>query len=366
MGENRFLHESHFQRVHFARADAANALTSEIERLAASRVMVIASISKYEIVKQLTRNLPVVRHYHDIARHIPLPVAERARSAAATCQADALVAIGGGSATGLAKAIALTTGLPIIALPTTYAGSEATAVWGLTEGNRKTTGSNIRVVPQSIIYDATLTVTLPVPDSIASGFNALAHCIDSMWGPRADPIDRMYAAEGIRALSRSIVAVAADGMDLNAREEALYGTYLSAVAFSSAGSGLHHKICHVLGGAFDLPHAQTHAVVLPHVLAYNAPAAPVAERQMAAAFGSESALIGLEQLRRSVDAPRALRDYGLSEADIDTVIPDILDHAPSDNPRPVTFGSMQALLNAALNGDDPHVPSEEEARHGRL
>lgn len=359
MAGSQFLHESRAQRVHFARSGAADVLRSEIGRLGASRAMVVSGSSRSESVDRMTKGLPVVLKYDDIAMHVPLPVAERARVAALQCEADVIVSIGGGSTTGLAKAIALATGTPIIAVPTTYAGSEATAVWGITEEGRKTTGIDIRVLPTSIVYDSTLTLTLAVSDSVASGFNALAHCVDSMWGPRTDPIDRMYAAEGIRALSRSIIAVAADGADLDARDCAFYGTYLSAVAFSSAGSGLHHKICHILGGAFDLPHAQTHTVVLPYVLAYNAPAAPVAERQMAAAFGSDSALSGLEEVRRAVDAPRALRNYGVTEADVDAVIPHILDHAPADNPRPVTFRSIQKLLYAAVNGDDPANSTDE-------
>ena len=205
--------------------------------------------------------------------HVPTSVAERAREVAAAHEVDLLVSVGGGSATGLVKAIALTSGLPIVAVPTTYAGSEATNVWGMTEDNRKTTGVDPKVLPQAIVYDASLMVTLPVEMSVASGLNALAHCIDSLWAPKADPINAALAAEGARALHAGLLAVAADPAGLPGREEALYGAYLAAVAFASAGSGLHHKICHVLGGMFNLPHAQTHAVVIPHVLAFNAPSA---------------------------------------------------------------------------------------------
>jgi maleylacetate reductase len=161
-------------------------------------------------------------------------------------------------------------------VPTTYAGSEATNVWGLTEASRKTTGTDDRVLPVTVIYDAELTLSLPQGLSIASGLNALAHCIDSMWAPRTDPINQALAAEGIHALNDGLPAVSNDPNDLTGRELALYGAYLSAVAFASAGSGMHHKICHVLGGRWNLPHAQTHAVVLPYVLAFNAPAASAA------------------------------------------------------------------------------------------
>ncbi len=196
----RFEHESLPQRVCFASGQAAAMLAGEIQRLGASRVMVLASQSEAERSEQLTADLPVVVHHNEIAMHVPVEVAERARTAAARHEVDAIVSVGGGSTTGLAKAIALTTGLPIVAVPTTYAGSEATNVWGLTEGARKTTGVDARVLPRAVIYDPELTLSLPAPMSVASGLNALAHCVDSMWGPRSDPIDRALAQEGIRAL----------------------------------------------------------------------------------------------------------------------------------------------------------------------
>ena len=285
--------------------------------------------------------------------HVPVEVADRAREAAAQHNVDALVSVGGGSTTGLAKAIALTTGLPIVAVPTTYAGSEATPVWGLTEGNRKTTGTDPRVLPKVIVYDAALTITLPVPMSVASGLNALAHCVDAMWAPNADPINAAFAAEGIRALTGGLPKVVADPFDLDGREHALYAAYLSAVAFASAGSGLHHKICHVLGGKYNLPHAQTHATVLPYVLAFNGPAAPDAERRIAAAFGSNRAIDGLEDLRRELDAPRALRDYGFAEDSIAEAAEAILPAVPPSNPRPVTVADLERLLRAAWSGADP-------------
>ena len=142
--------------------------------------------------------------------------------------------------------------------------------------------------------------------SVASGLNGMAHCIDSMWGPRVDPINAALGAEGIRALSQGLPLITADPSGTEGREQALYGAYLSAVAFASAGSGLHHKICHVLGGTFNLPHAQTHATVLPYVLAFNAPYAPDAEARIAAAFGTAEALTGLQELRKRLDAPKAL------------------------------------------------------------
>jgi alcohol dehydrogenase class IV len=351
----QFVHEPLPQRVCFEPEQVAAALLREVGELGAERAMVISSARQSELVSGITAGLPVALRYDDVAMHVPIETADRARAAAEKAGADALVCIGGGSTTGLAKAIALTSGLPIIAVPSTYAGSEATAVWGLTEGARKTTGVDGRVLPKVIVYDAGLTTSLPVEMSVASGFNALAHCVDSMWAPKADPINAAFAAEGIRTLQQGLPAVVAEPTALPGRELALAAAYLSAAAFASAGSGLHHKICHVLGGAYNLPHAQTHAVVLPYVLAFNAPAAPAAERRIAAAFGSPTALEGLQDLRHALNAPQALRDYGFQESDIPAAAEMILPAVPPNNPRPVTIDDLRALLKAAWAGEDPGV-----------
>ena len=280
----RFVHDTLAQRVRFASRAAAEQLAEEVSGRGATRVMVVAARSSRQLATELCHALPVAVWHHEVAMHVPTSVAERARGVAAAHDVDLLVSVGGGSATGLAKAVALTSGLPIVAVPTTYAGSEATNVWGMTEDNRKTTGVDLKVLPQAIVYDASLMLTLPVEMSVASGMNALAHCIDSLWAPKADPINAALAAEGARALHGGLLAVVAEPTALPGREDALYGAYLAAVAFASAGSGLHHKICHVLGGMFNLPHAQTHAVLIPHVLAFNAPSAPAAEARLARAF----------------------------------------------------------------------------------
>lgn len=353
IGIVRFVHDNLPQRVCFGTGEAGANVQREAGRLGASRVMVISSEREAALAGEITAEVPVALHHHEVVMHVPVEVAERAREAAAKTQADAIVAIGGGSTTGLAKGIAMTSGLPIIAVPTTYAGSEATAVWGLTEGTVKTTGTDPKVLPRVVVYDAALTLSLPVDLSVASGLNALAHCVDSMWGPNADPINGAFALEGIRALAAGLPAVAADPGGVPGREEALYAAYMSAVAFASAGSGLHHKICHVLGGKYNLPHAQTHATVLPYVLAYNGPEAGEAEARMAGAFGTKNALAGLQALRAKLNAPRALRDYGLAESDIPAAAAAILPSVPPSNPRPVSATDLERLLRAAWAGADP-------------
>ncbi|MFC9360421.1 maleylacetate reductase [Rhodococcus sp. NPDC057014] len=348
-----FDHVTLGQRVLFGSGRAAENLAAEVDRLGASRVMVIASQSEHSVAREVAAGIDVTVFHDDVAPHVPVTKADKARAAATENAIDLLVCIGGGSTTGLAKAVALTTGLPIVAVPTTYAGSEATNVWGLTEAAHKTTGVDDAVLPATVVYDAQLTLSLPVELSVASGLNAMAHCIDSMWAPRTDPINKALASEGIRALADGLPAIKADPHDVTGREQAQYGAYLSAVAFASAGSGLHHQICHVLGGAYDLPHAQTHATVLPYVLAFNAPAAPDAERRIAAAFGTGTASAGLNDLRVVLDAPRALKDCGLDEAAIPEAVERILPFVPDSNPRPVTSHDLETLLLAAHSGETP-------------
>lgn len=351
----KFTHETLPQRVVFAAGESPAAVAAEVEALGGSKVMLIASDRERELADPIAKELPVVLRHEEVVMHVPVEVVGRALRAAVDAGADILVSVGGGSTTGLAKAVALTTGLPIVAVPTTYAGSEATNVWGLTEGETKTTGVDDKVLPASVVYDAGLLTTLPGEMTVASGLNAMAHCVDSMWGPRADPIDRALAQEGIRALATGLPAVADDSTSTEGIEQTLYGAYLAAVAFASAGSGMHHKICHVLGGMFNLPHAQTHAVVLPYVLAFNAPHAPEAEARIAQALGTvfstRTASAGLAALRQALDAPRALRDYGMPEDGIAKALGPIIKAIPANNPTPVTYSNLTALLHAAWAGD---------------
>ncbi|MGW1561230.1 maleylacetate reductase [Streptomyces sp. NPDC002144] len=351
----RFTHETLPQRVVFAAGGSPAAVAAEVEALGGTKVMLIASDREKELADPIAKEIPVVLRHEEVVMHVPVDVAERARRAAADAGADILVSVGGGSTTGLAKAVAMTTGLPIVAVPTTYAGSEATNVWGLTEGETKTTGVDDRVLPASVVYDAALLTTLPGDMTVASGLNAMAHCVDSMWGPRADPIDRALAQEGIRALAAGLPKVAKDATSVAGIEQTLYGAYLAAVAFASAGSGMHHKICHVLGGMFDLPHAQTHAVVLPYVLAFNAPHAPEAEARIGQAIGAEcgtrTASAGLAALRELLGAPRALRDYGMPETGIAKALGPIIKAIPANNPTPVTYANLTLLLQAAWAGE---------------
>ncbi|GAA4102589.1 maleylacetate reductase [Nonomuraea soli] len=349
-----FTHTALPGRVVFGRGTARTALAAELDALQARRILLIAGPAEAALARELCAPFAdrIAATFTEVRPHVPLEAAERARQAAAG--ADAVLSIGGGSTTGTAKAVALTTGLPIAAVPTTYAGSEVTPVWGLTQDGRKTTGTDPRVLPRTVVYDPDLTLTLPVPLSAASGLNAMAHCVEAFWAPHRSPVSSAVAAEGIRALAAGLPAVATDPTDLAARTDLLLGAYLAGTAFAAAGSGLHHKICHVLGGAFDLPHAETHAIVLPHVLAFNAPAAPDALARISIAYGRPDPAAGLHDLGLRLGLPTGLRELGLREDDLDTVLDGILAVVPSDNPRPVTAAGLRTLLHAAWAGAHPH------------
>ena len=365
-----FEHITLGQRVLFGSGTADTNLAAEVQRLRATRVMTIASRSEGHLAEQVCQRIEVALWFDLVAQHVPVQSAQAARAAAWAHDIDLVVCVGGGSTTGLAKAIALTAGLRIVAVPTTYAGSEATNVWGMTEERTKVTGVDDRVLPTTVIYDAAVTRSLPVGLSVASGLNSLAHCVDSLWAPKADPINQALALEGARALTLALPHIVKDPHDLKAREQALYGCYLAAVSFASAGSGLHHKICHVLGGTFDLPHAETHATVLPYVLALNAPAVPELAGRLATALGApvpprkdraDAVVAALDRLRDAIDAPRRLADYGLTDNDIAEAVKRILAVSPPSNPTPVTEDGLTTLLGHALTGAAP-VPVTRATR----
>jgi maleylacetate reductase len=284
--------------------------------------------------------------------HVPIEIAQRAREQAKALGADCCVAVGGGSTTGLAKAIALVSTLPILAIPTTYAGSEMTPIWGITESGLKKTGRDARVLPKTVLYDPTLTVTMPPMLSATSGMNSIAHCVEALYSKDANPIISMIAEEGIRALALGLPVVVQGPTNLDARSNALYGAWLGGVALGAVGMALHHKLCHTLGGSFNLPHAETHTVVLPHATAYTASAAPEAMSRIARALGAKSGAQGLSDLAASLGAPTSLAALGLRAADLDRAA-DIAVENPYYNPRPITREGIRALLQDAFEGKRP-------------
>lgn len=354
-----FTHDTMAQKVVLDAGRMAEHVVAAVADLGCSRVFLVADAFAADVADRLVAaGLPLASRWDEVVQHVPVELAERARTAAFDVDADCVVTIGGGSATGLGKAIALTSDIPVVAVPTTYAGSEATAMWGLTSEAHKETGIDAVVLPRVVVYDPELLTGLPSGLAVSSGLNALAHAVDALWAPKADPIATALALEGSRALASGLPKVAVDGTDLDGIAETLYGAYLAAVAFATTGSGLHHKICHVLGGTFNLPHADAHAIVLPYVLAFNAPEVPELAGRLAEALGGGgSASEALERLRSSTGAPRALKDIGMPEDGIPDAVARVLAVAPASNPREVTEENMTSLLTAAWAGTDPRSES---------
>lgn len=349
-----FDHSTLGQRVLFGTGRAAEHATTAVGDLGARRVLLIADAFAMDLSDEIARSAPVVARIHEIEQHVPVANGRAAVESAEQNDIDAIVSIGGGSSTGLAKFVARETGLPIVAVPTTFAGSEATNVWGQVDGERKTTGVDDRVLPKVIVYDAALLSGLPANLATASGLNAVAHAVDGFWAPRADPINTALGSESIRALFPGLLALVADPDDIEAREQTLYGAYLAAVAFASAGSGMHHKICHTLGGAYGLSHAEMHAVVLPYVVAFNEAAAPEAAARVKQALGERatgSAARGLYELRKAVGVVDSLAELGMSESDVPEAARLAIGAIPSSNPRPVEVADLERVIHAAWAGD---------------
>jgi maleylacetate reductase len=340
-------------------AGALDRLGGELERLGAERVLLVASKRVAdEVAERLGR-----RHAAtcgEVVQHVPVEVAGRARQLARDAGADSLVAVGGGSAVGLAKAVALELDLPIVAAPTTYAGSELTTISGLTEAGRKRTGRDPRVRPRVVLYDPALTLSLPAPVTAASGMNALAHAVEALYGPGASPVADALAGDGIRALAAGLpVAVERPG-DLAGRTRALRGAWLAGAALAAAGAGIHHQLCHVLGGAFGLDHGGVHAVLLPYSAGFVTPAVPRAMARVAGALGVADAATGLWDLGRRLGAPASLAELGLPAADLDRAA-ELAAAQVDGRPRPVTASELRDLLAAAHAGRPPALATTTSA-----
>ena len=288
----------------------------------------------------------------DAVMHTPVEVTERVLQRISEASPDCLVSLGGGSTTGLSKALAFRTALPQIAIPTTYAGSEATPILGQTEQGQKTTLRSLKVLPQVIVYDVDLTLDMPVRLSVVSGVNAMAHAVEALYAKDGNPVTSLLAEQGIAALGRALPLIASDTRHREARSDALFGAWACGNCLGTVGMALHHKLCHTLGGSFDLPHAETHTVILPHAAAFNRRAAPRALARVARALGVDDAAGGLFDLAHKLGAPTSLKAIGMSESDLDKAA-EIATAVPYWNPRPVDKGAIRALLEDAYHGARP-------------
>jgi maleylacetate reductase len=321
-------------------------LADEIGSLGTHRVMLIATGSANEAADGAARDLGdrVVARRNGVAGHVPAHDVEDAAVAAAG--ADSIVAMGGGSAIGLAKALAARMDLPIVAIPTTYSGSEMTATYGTTAAGHKKVMKDARVRPRVVIYDPELTLSLPRHVAGGSGMNAIAHCVEALWAPDANPVTSRWAQDGLAALIGGLRSGAERPHDIEARTRTLYGAFLAGLALSGTTMGLHHRVCHVLGGKFGVAHGGANAVMLPHVVAFNREAAADTCALVEKVLGNSDAVAGLRALSSELGAPGTLTDLGVDPGELDDVAARALADAVP-NPRAVTESELMALLAAA-------------------
>lgn len=350
-----FVYTSLPSRVVFAHG-AFQRLADEVELLGARRALVLCTPYQLEQAEAAVRMLGPLSAgiFSGAEMHVPIETARQARNMASSVGADCAVAVGGGSTIGLGKAIALESPLPIIAVPTTYAGSEMTPIYGITEAGQKKTGRAVTVLPRTVIYDPELTLSLPVGMSVVSGMNAIAHAAEGLYARDGNPVMSLMAEEGIRSMAAGLRSLARDPNDMEARTECLYGSWLCGSVLGHVGMALHHKLCHTLGGSFNLPHAETHTVVLPHALAYNRDAAGEAMKRIARALGADDAATGAYDLAQELGAPLALRDIGMTESDLSQAC-DIALANPYWNPRTIERPPLMQLLRNAWSGTRPHI-----------
>jgi maleylacetate reductase len=339
---------------------AIDRVASEVDRLGAGRVLVVAN---HDRAARLRARLGTrcAGTFTDVVQHVPVETATAARELAVRVGAGCLVACGGGSAIGLAKAIALDRPLPIVALPTTYAGSEMTPIWGMTAGRRKQTGRDRGVAPSVVLYDPSLTLSMPARLTASSGMNAVAHCVEGLYGPGANPVTGAMAVEGLRRLAAGLVASVRDPSSLEARGEALLGAHLAGSVLAVAGVAIHHQLCHVLGGTLGLDHADLNAVVLPHAVQFVSPAVPLEMARVEAALDAKrgDAAGALYDLARSLGGPASLAAIGMSAADLDPIAEAAAPRV-SRRPRPAGQAELRALLEAAWAGERPAASTEGE------
>ncbi|WP_410648710.1 maleylacetate reductase [Amycolatopsis sp. cmx-4-54] len=343
-----FVYDALPMRVVFG-AGGIGQLPEEVRRLTLRRVLVLSTPEQRDLAERAWDLLgdSAVGIFDRARMHVPTDTVAAAEESAKELGADGCVAIGGGSTIGLGKALALRQGLPILAVPTTYAGSEMTPIWGITDNARKQTGRNRSVLPRTVVYDPDLTRSLPAGISATSGLNALAHAVEALYAPDVSPVIAAMAEQGVRDLAAALPAIGKNPADPAARAAALQGAWLCGACLGATTMGLHHKLCHVLGGKLDLPHAETHSVILPHVAAFNLPAAPRARAALARALPDDDPVAALNSLTHRIGAPHRLSALRVRESDLPAVVDEVLAD-PYANPRPVGRAELERLLAEAL------------------
>ncbi|KAH8176136.1 iron-containing alcohol dehydrogenase domain-containing protein [Sarocladium implicatum] len=351
---NSFEYQANPSRVIFGSGTIAK-IPAELERLGLTKPLVLSTPHQTSQAEDVNKILggKAAALFGEATMHTPINITEKALEVAKASGADSIISIGGGSTIGLGKAISFRTGLYHLSVPTTYAGSEVTPILGETQDGRKTTKSDPKILPGTVIYDVDLTMTLPAGLTATSGVNAIAHAVEALYARNGNPIISLLAQEGVKALAEALPIIKADPQSRDARSKALYGAWLCGTCLGSVGMSLHHKLCHTLGGSFNLPHAETHTIVLPHALAYNAPKVPEAMAALAAALPDSDgdAIKGLNTLLQKLGVKRDLAAFGMKEENVAQAA-DIAVSNPYWNPREIEKASIQELIRRAWAGED--------------
>ncbi len=348
-----FVHETYAGRVVFGAGTLLEAAL-ELEAVGVERVLLIGGGSAKGFADDLAERLGdrVAARVTEVAAHVPFDDVIRVRSLAASAGIDAVLAVGGGSAIGLGKAVVLEHPGVSVAVPTTYSGSEMTPIYGITDGGVKRTGRHPAVRPRVAVYDPELTLGLPPAITAGSAMNAMAHCVEALYAENRNPITSMMAGAGVGAVHRGLLGTVADPGDLAARTELMFGAHLGGAALGSVGMAIHHRICHVLGGTFGVGHGNANAVILPHVVSANASAEQEAIAMVAAALGTDDAAGALFDLATTAGAPTDLARLGVGRQELDRATALVVEHTPY-NPRPVEPGWVRELLEDAFEGTRP-------------
>ena len=348
-----FVYEGLPIRVLFGKG-TTSALGDEVRRLKASKVLVLTTPNQESAGHRLGEMLgPLFVGVHARATmHSPVEITEEALAVVTNGKVDCVVSFGGGSTIGLGKAIALRTGVDQLCIPTTYAGSEMTPILGETKGGLKSTTRSMAILPETVIYDIDWTMKLPKGLSATSGINAIAHAVEALYAKDRNPIISMMAEAGIKTLAEALPAIAEDLGDFEAHSKALYGAWLCGACLGAVGMALHHKLCHTLGGSFNLPHAETHAIILPHAVAYNEEAAPAAMAALRRALGADDPATALFALAGRLGAPHSLEAIGMPGDKIDWAADQAIAN-PYWNPRAIERDAIRDLIARAWRGDRP-------------
>lgn len=326
---------------------------AEVARLGHTRALVLSTPHQKPEADALATRLGALSAgvFAGAAMHTPIDVTETALAAYAASGATVVVALGGGSTIGLGKAIALRTGADQVVIPTTYAGSEMTDILGQTIDGRKTTQRDPAIRPEAVIYDVDLSLTLPIAMTMTSGLNAIAHAMEALYAPDRNPIVELMCRDAVLAFKQGLPVLRQDPLNRDARAQALYGAWLCSAALGYVTMALHHKLAHTIGGSFNMPHADTHAILLPHTAAFNAVAVPELLAPLTQTFGTAPGA-GLWDFATEIGAPTRLADLGLTEADLDRAA-DIAVQNAYANPRPFDRADIRRLLQAAYDGQRP-------------